>query len=401
MITKEQIAKYRADTPGCLNRIHLNNAGASLMPDSVSEAITDHIRLESEIGGYEAFAATADCMDRFYEAVANLIHAKPHQVAYLTSATDAYARALSSIPFEKGEVLLTTRDDYVSNQIAFLQLQQRFGVRIVRAENNSYGEVDVGSVSRLIDLHRPRVVAVTHVPMSSGLVQPVEAIGRLCLEKDTLYLVDGCQSAGQLAVDVGLIGCDFFSVTFRKFLRGPRGAGFLYVSDRVLESDMAPLFVDLHSASWTGANEYDLIPSARRFELWEKPYALVHGATAAVEYALQIGMDRIEEKVKHLAAYLRNQLEAIPGIAIKDTGREKCGIVGIAVDGWEAESFKSELSKRNINSSYISYHSALLGFQAKGVRWLSRLSPHYYNTTEEIDLAVQAIRECIKTLPGK
>ncbi len=396
MFTKEQITRFRTDTPGCLQRIHLNNAGAALMPLPVSEAITNHIHLESEIGGYEAHAAKAENIQGFYKAVAKLINAQPHQVAYMTSATDAYSRALSSIDFKRGDVLLTTRNDYVSNQIAFIQLQKRFGVKIVRAADNADGEVDVGSVAKLMDVHRPKVVAVTHVPMNAGVVQPVEDIGRLCREKEIIYLVDGCQSAGQLAVDVASIQCDFFSVTMRKFLRGPRGAGFLYVSDRILESGLAPIFVDLHSANWIEANEYELTRSAQRFELWERSYALVEASRAAVEYALWAGPDNIEGRVKYLAGYLRDRLNALPGISIMDGGKIKSGIVGIHLANWEASAFKAALTKKNINSSLILYNSALLDLRAKGVDWLSRLSPHYYNTIEEIDTAVSVIEETLQ-----
>ena len=393
MITYNKLARYRSETPGSKNRLHLNNAGAALMPESVSEIMIRHLQLESEIGGYEAFAEIAGRVSGFYEAVGSLINAKPTEIAFLTSATDAYVRALSSIPFRTGDTILTTRDDYVSNQIAFLQLSKRYGVRIIRAQNNRHGEVDLQSVRELMARYRPRLVAVTHVPMSSGLVQPVAAIGRLCREADSIYLVDGCQSAGQLAVDVQQIGCDFFSATMRKFLRGPRGAGFLYVSQRILDRQHAPLFLDLHSATWTDTDAYVMAPSAKRYELWERSYAALLGSAAAVRYALDVGPSNIEMRVKYLAALLREKLRAIPGVTVADRGREKAGIVGVHVTGWSAPDFKNRLSQRKINTSYIAIESALLDFRSKQVDWLSRLSPHYYNTRDEIELAAAEIRE--------
>ena len=208
-------------------------------------------------------------------------------------------------------------------------------------------------------------------------------------------MVDGCQSAGQLAIDVAAIQCDFFSVTMRKFLRGPRGAGFLYVSDRILESDLAPIFVDLHSATWVEANEYELTRSAQRFELWERSYALVEGSRAAIEYALRAGPVNIEARVKYLAGYLRDRLKTIPGVSVMDGGKTQSGIVGVHLANWEATPFKAALAEKNINSSLILHNSALLDLQAKGVEWLSRLSPHYYNTKEEIDTTISVIEDAL------
>ena len=209
--------------------------------------------------GYEAAALAQDDIRAFYQRTAKLINAQAHNIAFASSATDAYNRALSSIPFIKGDIILTTSNDYVSNQIAFLQLQKRFKVKLIRVPNMSTGEVDVDEMEKMIEKYTPQLVAVTHVPTSSGLVQPVEAIGRICLDRGIWYLVDACQSAGQIPLDVEKIQCDFLSATFRKFLRGPRGAGFLYVSDRILkQKDFAPLFVDLHSASWEKPDQYVL-----------------------------------------------------------------------------------------------------------------------------------------------
>jgi selenocysteine lyase/cysteine desulfurase len=205
------VAQLWAETPGCASRIHFNNAGSSL-PSPVLEAEIEHLRLEAEIGGYEAADLCAEAIDGFYTATAELLGCRPENVAFATNATDAISRALSSIPFEPNDVILTTRDDYVSNQIAFLSLRKRFGVEMVHAPAVAEGGVDVDAMARLMRERRPRVVVATHIPTSSGLVQPVAEIGRHCRELELLYLVDACQSVGQLQLDVETIGCDFLSV---------------------------------------------------------------------------------------------------------------------------------------------------------------------------------------------
>ena len=292
MFSKEELVQLRMETPGTSERIHLNNAGAALMPQIVLDTIKDYLDLESRIGGYEARMQEADRIKGFYSSTAQLINTQNKNIAYTSNATDSYNRALSSIAFQQGDIILTTRQDYASNQIAFLQLKKRFGIKVLRAENAPSGEVDLNSVEQLIRTHRPKLVAVTHIPTNSGLIQPVEAIGEMCQSSDTLYLVDACQSAGQLELDVQKMHCDFLSVTMRKFMRGPRGAGYLYISDKALRGDFESLFVDLGGASWYEADQYKLMETAQRFELWEKSYALLLGSKVANEYAMKVGISK-------------------------------------------------------------------------------------------------------------
>jgi len=317
----------RADTPACAHKIHLNNAGASFQPAPVLAAVQRHLELESQLGGYEAGDAKAAEVAGFYTAVARLLHAQPHNIAFAASATDAYAKALSSIPWCVGDVVLTTENDYSSNQIAFLALQKRLGVRLIRARDLPSGGVDVEDFDRLMRQYRPVLAAVTHVPTNSGLVQPVEAIGEICRELEVWYLVDACQSAGQMNLDVAKIGCDFLTATMRKYLRGPRGTGFLFASDRALEAGLELLLPDMRSADWTGADEYRTADTARRFEYWEMPIALLLGSKVAVDYALDVGLDFAETRINQLALLTRQLLSELPGVRVLDEGTHLCGIV--------------------------------------------------------------------------
>lgn len=396
MLTSEQIQHFRSETPGAAHRTHLNNAGAALMPQPVIDAIQRHFQLEIEMGGYEAEAAAYEDTEAFYDVMAQFLNCEAGNIAYASNATDAYNRALSSVPFEEDDVILTTMNDYVSNQIAFLELHKRYGVRLIRAEDHPNGGVDVDLMGDLIKKYQPTLVAVTHVPTNSGLVQPVEKIGEICEEEEVLYLVDACQSAGQIPLDVNKIKCDFLSATFRKFLRGPRGAGFLYVSDRALELGMEPLFVDLHSATWIEPNLYELRLDARRFELWERPHSLMLGSKACIEYAIEIGVENIEHRVKHLADLTREKLAALPGVRILDQGAERCGIVTAWIANQTPRQVKAQLVKANINISFQSINNAVIDFAEKGVSWALRVSPHYYNTEAEIEKLTQTLSDFLK-----
>ena len=267
------------------------------------------------------------------------------------------------------------------------------GVRIVHAPNTPEGVVDVDAMAALMRTHRPRLVSVTHVPTNSGLVSPVAEIGRLCRELDLLYLVDACQSVGQLVIDVEEIGCDLLTATCRKFLRGPRGSGFLYVSDRVLRAGHEPLFIDMHGARWTAPDAYEPAATAARFEEWEFPYATVLGSAAAVRYARDVGIEAIARRTPALAARLRDGLAPIPGVRVLDRGPDPAALVTFEIAGWQPQAFKAAMDGRGINSALSFREFAQFDFGDKDVDWCLRLSPHYYNTEDEVDRVADAVAE--------
>jgi selenocysteine lyase/cysteine desulfurase len=327
--------------------------------------------------------------------VAELVETQPRNIAFTDNATASFMQALSSIPFRRDDVILTTRNDYISNQIQFLSLQERLGVEVVRAPEAIEGGVDVAAMADIIHFRRPKLVCVTHVPTNSGLVQEVAAVGAACREQDVLYLVDACQSIGQMPIDVGRLGCDFLSASSRKFLRGPRGAGFLYVSDRVLDGGFEPLFIDMRGADWIAENRYRPAPDARRFETWEFAWALVLATGEAARYATAIGLGEIRDRVRALAQRLREKLGAIRGVRVLDRGRERCGIVTISIEGRDPAVLMKALRQRRINTTAQIREHALIDYDEKGVAASLRLSPHYYNTEDEIDLAVSTLRELL------
>ncbi|QJB33473.1 aminotransferase class V-fold PLP-dependent enzyme [Chitinophaga oryzae] len=401
VFSPEEIQRFRKETAGTRHVIHLNNAGAGLMPDVVTQAQLDHISLESRIGGYEASALQAEAVKAFYQQCALLLNCKPSNIAFTASATDSYTRALSAIPFEKDDVILTDRDDFVSNQIQFLSLQKRIGVRIVHINNAAVGGVDLNDLKEKLYHYRPKLLAITHIPTNSGLVQPVHEIAAVYSDYvkahpgKTWYILDACQSAGQMKLDVKALQCDFLSMTCRKFLRGPRGTGALYIADRALEAGLEPMYIDMRGAEWTTKDTYQQQPDAKRFEDWEFAYATVIGTKAAIEYCLQIGEERIWQQVRLMAAITREKLAAIDKVAVLDRGPEKGGLVTFHVAGSDPVHIVSGLSKRKINvvPSYRAF--GLLDFDDKGVKWAVRASPHYYNTVEEIDAFIASLREII------
>ncbi|MBX2897857.1 MAG: aminotransferase class V-fold PLP-dependent enzyme [Cyclobacteriaceae bacterium] len=389
------IETLREQTPGCNHKIHFNNAGASLPPNQVLDAITQHLQLEATTGGYEAADLKATEINGFYESTAQLLNCKATNIAFTSSATNSFARALSCIPFQAGDSILLANEDYISNQLAFLSLQKRFGIKIIRAASLPEGGVDVDDMKRLMDQHHPKLVSLTHVPSNTGLIQPVELVGELCAKRDIYYLVDGCQSAGQIPVDIQKIKCDFFTATLRKFLRGPRGAGFLFVSDKVVQRKLEPLFIDLRGAEWIQPDEYAPRMDARRFEDWELPYPLVLGSRAAIELAISLGLDEIQKRNLFLCTKIRNGLAEIPGVNLLDKGTNLSSIITVSIRNHKAPDILNGLRAQNINTSIGYRNFALIDFDAKQVEWALRISPHYYNTELEVDTLLQVIRKLV------
>ncbi len=392
-MTPLDVEKLRAETPGTRHKIHLNNAGAALMPDPILRAMTEHLELEARIGGYEASDEKKAEIAAAYEALGSLIGADPENIAVTENATASFIQALSSVPFAPGDVIVTTRNDYISNQIMYLSLRSRIGIELVRAPEDPSGGVDVLAMEEVIHRRRPKLVAVTHIPTNSGLVQKVADVGDMCRQRDILYLVDACQSVGQMPVDVEEIGCDFLSATARKFLRGPRGVGFLYVSDRALDMGLEPLFPDMRGADWIEADLYQPAPGAQRFENWEFHYALVLGMGRAAEYALDLGLEAIRDCAWALAALARDRLAEIHTLQVLDRGLERCAIVTVSAEGRHAAELVSSLAEAGISTNVTMRDYAVRDFDDKGVESAVRVSPHYYNTEEEIE-------ELVSTLSG-
>ena len=389
------IDRWRQDTPGCSTRVHLNNAGASFTPRSVHEAVAAHLRLEDELGGYEAFDARADEIRQVYSDVGRLLGTQARNIAFTQNSTLAFAQALEAFDFAPGDRIVTSHADYASNQIMYLSLARRRGVEVVRAPDAPEGGVDPEAVRQSIERHRPALVAMTWVPTNSGLVQPVEAIGEICRSRGVPYLVDACQAVGQIPVAVDRLHCDYLAGTARKFLRGPRGVGFLYVSDRALAAGAHPVLVDMHGATWTDPDTFDLTPDARRFESWEMSYALVLGLGVAARYALEVGVETARDASRALASYAREQLAGVPGVRVLDRGPELCAIVTLQPGNMDGAAVKLALRARGINTSSPERSDAVIDMDAKGVASALRISPHYYNTRGEIDTAVAAISEIL------
>jgi selenocysteine lyase/cysteine desulfurase len=384
------IERARRETPGCQSVLHFNNAGSSLMPAGVLDAQIEHLRLEATIGGYEAADAAHEKVERMYNAAAAMIGASRDEIAAIENATRAWDMAFYSIRFMPGDRILTAKAEYASNYIAYLQVADKYGVSVEVVPNDDYGQLSIEHLHAMID-DRVKLIAITHVPTNGGLVNPAAEIGAVAKQAGILYLLDACQSVGQLPVDVEAIGCDMLSTTGRKYLRGPRGTGFLYVRRSVLDQ-LEPVMLDLHAAEWTSSDSFEIRNDARRFENWETNYAAKVGLGVALDYALEWGIDSIWERVQSLAGQLRQCLSAIPSVTVRDIGEVQGGIVTFTIDGRDLLDIKAALAAQAINVTVSRTLSTRLDMEDRGLSQVVRASVHYYNSEDEVSRFCAAIQ---------
>ncbi|MFV1989647.1 MAG: aminotransferase class V-fold PLP-dependent enzyme, partial [Acidimicrobiales bacterium] len=383
------VAAARSVTPGVQFSAFLNSAGSSLPTTAVLARVKSHLDLEARVGGYDAIDVVGEEHELVYSSVADLIGASKDEIALTESATRSWTAAFGSMRFQPGDRILTSSQEYASNVIAFLQAKQRYGVVIEKIPNDPLGQVDVDALAEMLD-ERVKLIAVVHVPSQNGLINPVERIGGLAQSANVTYLVDACQSVGQIPVDVRAIGCDLLSATGRKFLRAPRGTGFLYAKRAYYET-AEPLYLDLFGAQWTDEEVYEIRADARRFELWESSLALRLGLGLAVRQAMELGIADISERTLGLAATLRSLLANNVGVEVLDTGRQQSGIVRFRMDGVASSDVKGRLSARNVAVASAGTATSRYDLAPRGIEDFVRASPHYFNTKDELVRLVEAL----------
>jgi cysteine desulfurase / selenocysteine lyase len=375
-------AQLRADTPGCEAVTHFNNAGSSLMPTPVWQAVQTYQEAERRLGGYEAEDAQRAALDRFYPAFATLIGGAPDEIAYAESATRGWDMAFYGLRWQQGDEVIVHVSDYASNTLSLLQMQARAGIVVRQCPSDPLGQIDVAALAAMIG-PRTRLVSLSHVPTQGGIVQPAAEVGRVARAAGVPFLLDACQSLGQVPVNVAEIGCDMLSGTGRKYLRGPRGTGVLWVARDMLDR-LDPPFIDGHSARVT-PDGFAWEPGARRFEAFEQNFAGKAGLAAAVDYALAHGMEAISARLTALAARLRTGLGTLRGVTVHDQGAVQGGIVTFSKAEVASAGLSAQLRAKGVNTSVSRAHWAPRDFAARGLPDMVRASVHAYNTEGEVD----------------
>ncbi|GEM32108.1 aminotransferase class V [Nocardia neocaledoniensis NBRC 108232] len=380
----------RAATPGLASgQVFLDSAGSSLPPTVVTDTVIGHLRREAEIGGYRAANERLDDLAAVKTSIARLIGATADTIALSDSATRSWADFAYSIPLRPGDRILISGADYASNAIAALQRAEQTGALVERIPSDATGRLDTDALAAMLD-ERVRWISLQHAPTNGGLVNPIAEATRIAHEAGALVLLDACQSIGQLPIDVAELGVDALSATGRKWLRGPRGTGFLYLREELART-MEPARLDLHSASWVSPTEYRLAPDASRFEFWECDVAARLGLGAAVDYLLTLGPEEVYAGVAARASHLRKTLPELAGVTVRDLGTEHSGIVSFTVDGHDPVELRDRLREHAVTVTVSHAGSTLLDMTERALPAIVRASPHYFVSTDDLDRFTAAL----------
>ena len=381
----------RAQTPGVKKVVHFNNAGAALMPTPVIDAVDDYFKSEILYGGYETHRLRGNQIEAVYQSLSELIGADRSEVALADNATRAWDMLFYALGLGEGDRIVTTSSEYVSNWAAYLHVRDRDGVIVDVAPDTRDGDIDIDALDAMVQERETALITLNHMPTNGGLVNPAVAVGEIASRHSVAYLLDACQTIGQIPIDVTEIQCDMLTGTSRKYLRGPRGVGFLFVKEAFVER-LDPVFVEVENAPIVLPDSFTLAGGAHRFETWEKSYASVAGFGAAIDYAMDIGIAEMWERIQRLASTMRQQLSMIDGVAVHDRGRLRGGIVTFDVDSRQTLELRELLAERSINVSTSTPFSAPYDMHSRGIEGLVRASVHAYNTDDEIDDLVSAIQ---------
>ncbi len=382
-----EVDTLRADTPGVAHCVHLNNAGAALPTRRTLDTVVGHLHLEAEIGGYEAAALRSNELDAVRSSIASLLGGRRDEVAVTTGDTAAWAKAFWGFVhgggIRRGDTVVVDRVVYNSHHFAVLQAARQLELSVEVVGALSDGSLDLTALERALE-HSPALLTLTHVPTHSGVVAPVAEAGRRANDAGVPFFLDACQSVGQLPVDVGQIGCDVLTATGRKWLRGPRGTGFLWVR-RELVDVFDPPGIDTASAEWIEHDRVELLGDARRFEEFEQPHAAVLGLGAAVDQLLEVGIDAVAARIADVASHLREALDTTPRVRTTDGDRSTSGIVTFVHDDLRPDEVADRARAEGINVGVSSAPMALLDLPERGLDEVVRVSPHVYSTTAELD----------------
>ncbi|PSR59801.1 aminotransferase [Nocardia sp. MDA0666] len=385
--------RLRADIPAYDTAgpppVFLDSAGSSLPPRIVVDTAVAHLRREAEIGGYRAASERLDDLAAVKTAIATLINADASAIALSDSASRSWSDFFYAVPLRPGDRILVSGSDYASNVIAALQRARAAGATVEAIPSDETGQIDLVALDSMLD-DRVKIVSLLHAPTNGGLVNPVAEATRIAHRVGALVLLDACQSAGQIGIDVAELGVDAMSATGRKWLRGPRGTGFLYVHPDVCR-ELEPSRLDLHSAAWTGPQDYRVASDASRFEFWECDVAARLGLGAAVNYLLDLGPENVYADVAAKARHLRENLPSIRGITVRDLGTEHSGIVSFTVDGVDPGEVRETLRAADITVTVSYRSSTLLDMSARRLESVVRASPHCFVTLEELDRFLEAV----------
>lgn len=375
---------------------YLNNAGAGELSNITLNAMIDYYQYEQKVGAYQAAKDKKDIIDMFYTNVAKLINADDvGEIAFVDNASRGWNLAIRGIELSKNDVIVTLSTEFGTNLITIYDHAMKSGASVRVIPCTDKGKVDIQLLEKVLSEYRGvKVIAISHAVAHGSIVNPVEQIGVLARKYGALYIVDACQSVGQITVDVKEIDCDVLVASGRKWLCGPRGTGFMYIRNK---TNIRPTQLDLASADLILNDDYSVTgvkirQDAKRFEIWERNIASQIGLATAIDIILNVGLDEISRKIKCFSTEIRNAISKNPKLILIGSEESSSGIVGFITKKSDVEkSILDSFVKNGLTISTMSDWDCPLDFPKNGVKTIFRLSPHYYTNIETIELARKII----------
>lgn len=375
---------------------YLNNAGAGLMSDETLNVIMDYYRQERSVGAYQAARDNKERTDAFYLNVVNLINADSvEEVAFVDSASRGWNLVIYGANISSGDTIVTLSTEFGTNLITIFDFAKKVGATVKVIPCDEEGSFDISCLEDILGKATgSKMIAVSQAAAQGSIVNPVAEIGRIAKKYEALYVVDGCQSVGQMPVDVQTINCDAFLTSGRKWLCGPRGTGFLYVRKN---ANIKSTQLDLASADLVLDDKSNVLDvkvrsDAKKFELWERNIASVLGLSEAIFAMQRIGIEKIALALSDYANRIRAAVISNRKLHLIGRLDSSSGIVGFYADEPSIEDRVQRIfADKELIVSTLSDWDCPLAFPRNGATKIFRLSPHYFTDSKTIQNACNAI----------
>lgn len=376
--------------------VYLDSAATSQKPKAVLEALERYYReLNANVhrGAYALSVAATLAYEEARKAMARFLNARPEEIVFVRNTTEAmnlvaYAWGLRNL--KKKDEILVTEMEHHAGLVPWHLVAERTGARIRAIPITEEGRLDLSQLDRLLS-ERTKVVSLVHMSNVLGTVNPVAEVARKAKEVGALLVVDGAQSAPHLPVDVKALGADFFALSGHKML-GPTGAGVLYGRYEVLEA-MGPFLGGGEMIQEVHLDRSTYAKPPQRFEAGTPPIAEAIALGKAAEYLMELGMEKVWQHDRSLVEYALERLSEIPEIrTFGPRGPDRGGVIAFTLGRLHAHDLATALDQEGV-AVRAGHHCAQPLHRRLGVAATTRASFYLYNTHEEVDRFVEALKK--------
>lgn len=374
---------------------YFNNAGSGIMSNDTFDTIVNHMRLEMQYGAYKAAIIREKEIKEFYKYAAKLLNAESsEEIAFIDSASRGWNLVMYGLPVTSNTSIVTLESEYGTNLLTIYDIANKTGCSVTVVKCHEDGSFDLLDVEDALSKGEC-ILAVSHVAAQGAIENPVNELGILAEKYKAIYIVDGCQACGQIPINVQEMKCDFYITAGRKWLCGPRGTGILYVKK---ESRFPSSQIDLSTSDLVFDNNNKVVgiktvESAKRFELWEKNVASLLGLSNAIKECLNLGLPRIQDGIISNTIKIREAICNNPKLTLVGKKDAPIGNASFYTNNEALErDIKVFFEENGFIISCMCDWDCPLFFPKNNVKYIFRITPHYYTPSEEVHEMCECIR---------